>query len=275
VYEYFWNDFCDWYVEATKLSLRADDDSSQAAGEKDRATTVLLDVLAESLRLLHPLLPLVTEEIYGKLPNTQGLLITAPYPEYAANRADPKAEADFGFIQELVRMVRTLRSECTITPDKKVRVLVRLNDDPAREAGLQEAGLKEACLDRDAGSPRKVCLQDNAPLVRLLAGIGDLEIQAAVGAAVGKRPAGSIGLVGSGFEAFVYVAEAADLPALKKKFIRDVEKDAQFIRGLQSKLANERFVKNAPPELVAGEKAKLADAVKRMDKLESYIRDMA
>ncbi|MDR3342870.1 MAG: valine--tRNA ligase [Treponema sp.] len=248
-YEYFWNDFCDWYVEATKLSLRSQDTINGDA-EKDRATTVLLDVLAESLRLLHPLLPLVTEEIYGKLPNSKehqgsSLLITAPYPEYQEQRANPEAERDFAFLQELVRMVRTLRSECTITPDKQIRVLVRVEVEHGR------------------------FLRENEGLLKLLAGIGDLEIQDP-----GPKPTGSIGLVGSGFEAFVYCAGAVDLVFLKQKFTREIEKDRKFIAGLEAKLGNEKFLKNAPPELVAGEQLKLEDALKRTSTLESYIRDM-
>jgi valyl-tRNA synthetase len=250
-YEFFWNDFCDWYVEATKLSLK---DGSDA--EKDRAATVLLDVLAESLRLLHPLLPFVTEEIYGKLPpevktpaGSSGLLITAPYPQYRPERDDPRAEADLGFVQELVRMVRTLRSECTIAPDKKLRVLVR-------------AGGGEAAL-----------LRENAPLIKLLAGVGELEIRDGQGGFT--RPAGSIGFVGGGFEAFVYIAGAADLGALKQKFSRDIEKDGKFIASLKAKLGNENFVKNAPPELVEEQRIKLEETLKRTEKLSSYIKDLA
>ncbi|MDL2230140.1 class I tRNA ligase family protein, partial [Treponema sp. OttesenSCG-928-L16] len=247
----------DWYVEATKLSMRTGDDA-----EKDRATTVLLDVLAESLKLLHPLLPFVTEEIYGKLPNTGGLLITAPYPEYAENRDDLQAERAFSSLQELVRMVRTLRSECTITPDKKIRVLVRLSPAYVHGTFLREQG----------------------ELIKLLAGIGILEIAdidggaspgGAAGTAAFVRPAGSIGLVGSGFEAFVYIADAVDMAALKQKFSKDLEKDRKFITGLRAKLANEQFINNAPAELVEGEKKKLEDALIRAEKTESYIRDMA
>jgi valyl-tRNA synthetase len=255
VYEYFWNDFCDWYVEATKLSIKGGGDT-----EKDRAAAVLLDVLAESLRLLHPFLPFVTEEIYGKLPNVQGagegeLLITAPYPEYDEKRADPAGEGAFAFLQELVRMVRTLRSECTIPPDRKLRVLVRPAGDRAET------------------------LAANTELVKLLAGIGELETQAAGGEAVqkgqsGSRPPGSIALVGAGFEAFVFIAGAADLAALKQKFTREIEKDRGFIRSLEAKLGNGKFLQNAPPELVEGERRKLDEARMRTGKLESYIRDL-
>jgi valyl-tRNA synthetase len=251
-YEYFWNDFCDWYVEATKLSMKAAEDSAEAAAEKDRAAAVLLMVLAASLRLLHPLLPFVTEEIYDKLPNVEEgeLLITAPYPEYKEELVNEAAEKDFGFLQELVRMVRTLRSECTVSPEKKIRLLVRLPD-----AGGKAAFLKE-----------------NAELVKLLAGIGELEIGEA--AAAESRPAGSIGLAGAGFEAFVYIAEAVDLLALRQKFTKELERDKKFIAGLKSKLDNEKFIQNAPPELVEGEKAKLDEALTRTGKLEAWLEDM-
>ncbi|GHU03399.1 valine--tRNA ligase [Spirochaetia bacterium] len=247
-YEYFWNDFCDWYVEATKLSVKSGgDDGNQGSSEKDRATTVLLEVLAESLRLLHPLLPFVTEEIYGKLPNTQGeLLILARYPEYDESRSDQAAEADFAFLQDLVRQVRTLRSECIIPPERKIRVAVRPSDSRAK------------------------LLAENESLVKLLAGIGDLEIQ---GQALNREP-GSIGIVGAGFEALVFIASGSDMEALKQKLRRDIDRDMKFIEGLKGKLSNENFIKNAPPELVAGEKSKLEEALKRTGKLETYIRDM-
>jgi valyl-tRNA synthetase len=239
----------------------------------------------------------VTEEIYGKLPpevtaepsgsgaapgsvepdgttGGAGLLITAPYPEYREDWADPKAEADFAFIQELVTQVRTLRSECTITPDKKVRLLVRLSGSGA------DAGDTIGSRQKSGGSAaRTAFLRDNAGLVKLLAGIGDLEIQDAsansgLAGSEFTRPQGSIGLVGSVFEAFVYIAEAADLAALKQKFTRDIEKDGKFIAGLKAKLDNDNFVKNAPAELVAEQRVKLEEALKRTEKLGAYIRDL-
>jgi len=251
-YEYFWNDFCDWYIEAAKLSIKTGDDITHNAAEKDRAAAVLLDVLAESLRLLHPLLPFVTEEIYGKLPNITGLLITAPYPLFNERRCNPEEERHFAFLQELVRMIRTLRSECTISPEKKLRVNVRLAAEQER------------------------VLRDNEQLVKLLAGISEMEIETASGAdgAAGNRPSGSIGMAGSGFEVFVFIAEAVDITALKQKFNKDLERDRVFIRGLQTKLANEQFVKNAPPELVSAEKTKLEDGLARTNKIESWLRDL-
>jgi valyl-tRNA synthetase len=260
-YEYFWNDFCDWYVEATKLPLR-----EGTGAEKDRAVTVLLDVLVQSLRLLHPLLPFVTEEIYGKLPpefkdpgaRGAGLLINAAYPAYREDRDYPRAEGDFAFLQELVRQIRTARSECTIPPDKKVKILAYL--DPGQSA--------------DSRGNRREFLAETAGLVKLLAGAGELDIRDGGGEAA-VRPAGAVGLGGTGFEAFMYIAEAVDLRALKQKFTKDLERDGKYISGLQAKLANENFIKNAPPELAAGEQIKLEETRRRIAKLESYIRDMA
>ncbi|OHE65208.1 MAG: valine--tRNA ligase [Treponema sp. GWB1_62_6] len=248
-YEYFWNDFCDWYVEATKLSLRADD-SEAGRAEKDRATTVLLSVLEESLRLLHPLLPFVTEEIYGKLPNVRGMLITAAYPRSDDGRRDAKVEADFAAVQELVRLVRALRGECAIAPERKIRVLVRLEGSFASADALQA----------------------NAPLAELLAGIAALEFSRDAAA---TRPAGSIGVVGKGFEAFVFIREAVDPAQLAAKFAKDIEKDRKFLATLEAKLANDNFVKNAPVELVDAEKGKLDELLRRIAKFEAYARDLA
>jgi valyl-tRNA synthetase len=259
-HEYFWNDFCDWYVEATKLSIKGDSAKGGTIegddkAEKDRATTVLLQVLEKSLRLLHPLLPFVTEEIYSKLPGSyesqsarrSKLLISAPYPAYDKNLSDEKAEKDFAFLQGIVREVRTLRSECTIPPGQKLKVLLH-------------------------ASHGESMIRENSPLVKMLAGIGQLDLTAEKSV---ERPGGSIGLVGNGFEAFVFIAEAVDTKLLKNKFIKELERDRKYIEDLKKKLANDEFLKNAPPELVEAEKQKLADSFQRTDKLDSYIKDMA
>jgi valyl-tRNA synthetase len=168
---------------------------------------------------------------------------------YDKKLSDKAAEQDFAFLQDLVGQVRTLRSECTIPPDRKLKVRLR---GPGRENFLKE----------------------NADLLRLLAGIGDLDIESESSAGTSRRPAGSIGLAGTGYEAFVFIAEAVDMKLLKQKFGKELEKDLKYVEGLKAKLANGNFIKNAPPELVDGEKLKLEESLKRTGKLESYIRDM-
>ena len=191
----------------------------------------------------------MTEEIYQKLPNKQGMLINSRYPEYDEKRFFPEQEKKFSALQSLVGMVRTLRSECSITPDKKLRALVR------------------------AANEQEKAFTENEGLIKLLAGIGDLTIENSAGGTF-AHPQGSIGMAGAGFEVFVFVAEAVDTQALKKKFTNDLERDRKYIDSLRAKLANEQFVKNAPPELVDEQKVKLEETIKRTEKLDNYLRDL-
>ena len=272
-YEFFWNDFCDWYVEATKLSLKNSDDTPAVRKEKDRAAAVLLDVLSLSLRLLHPLLPFVTEEIYqiiktqseeqgtNTLKDQSELLTLAEYPKYDEKRYSPDEEKNFDYLQSLVTMIRTLRGECGITPDKKPRVILR--------------------PDADTGK----LFKDNEDLIKLLAGISELTVESSGGSpgalnardispAETPRPRGSIGMAGNGFEVFVFIGEAEDTAALKKKFLNDLEKDRRYIENLRMKLANEQFIKNAPALLVDEQKNKLNDTIARTEKFSRYLRDL-
>lgn len=239
-YAYFWDDFCDWYIEATKLSLRSGDEA-----EKNRATTVLLEVLEESLRLLHPFLPFVTEEIYRMLPNAKGRLIVQPYPEPEAARSLPELSERFESLRELVRLVRTLRSEFQIPPETKMRLALR------PEAGFAGLGF----------------LRDNAALVGLLVNGPAPEFVAA-------KPAGAVALVGKGFEAYAFVKESVDAAKLVEKFRKDIEKDGQYLERTRAKLANAAFAASAPPEVVAREREKLEETERRAAKLAQYVEEL-
>ena len=116
-------------------------------------------------------------------------------------------------------------------------------------------------------------LRQNEELVKLLAGIGNLEIETA-NTSGAVKPAGSIGLAGAGFEAFVFIADAVDIAALKRKFAKDLDRDRAYIQSLRAKLANEQFVKNAPAELVAAEKIKLETGLAHIAKVETWLQDL-
>ncbi len=241
VYEYFWNDFCDWYLEATKVSTRSDSDA-----EKDRAVTVLLSILEESLALLHPFLPFVTEEIYGKLPGNSGRLMVKPYPADQAERRDPDLVERFGSVKELVTIVRSLRSEFGIAPEKKLRVAVRFDDGFAGGAFMIR----------------------NAELVSLLAGASAIEF-------VKAKPAGALSLAGRGFEACVFAREAVDVSQLAARFAREADKERQYASRTKAKLGNAAFVDSAPADVVDKERQKLREAEIRAEKLEKYLGDLA
>jgi valyl-tRNA synthetase len=243
-YSYFWNDFCDWYIEATKLSTRSGDEA-----EKDRVTTVLLTVLEESLRLLHPFLPFVTEEIYGMLPNAKGRLIVQPWPKHDEARVNPALAARFESLQGLVVLARTLRSEFQIPPEAKMPLTVKF------EEGFDGAEF----------------LQRNAALVALLVN-GPEPRFAAPGT---PKPAGAVALVGKGFELFVDVAELVDKAKLVAKLEKDIQKEAAFVAKVKAKLANEAFVGSAPAEIVAQERQKGADAESKVAKLTHYVEELS
>jgi len=250
LYEFFWNDFCDWYVEATKLSFRSGDDA-----EKDRAVSVLLSVLEASLRLLHPYLPFVTEEIYRFLPANcaEGaaakaeMLIGAAYPESKGERRDDQAEARFTALQELVRSVRALRAECGIDPALKIRLALALEKGSDAEAA-----------------------REKTDIIQLLAGISDITFIPTAQ----DKPKGAIGTVGKGFEAFVIAGEGVDPSQLVARFLKEIEKEKKNLERIEGKLANANFMANAPAEVIESEREKVAETSRRIAKLGSYVKDL-
>ncbi len=251
IYEFIWNDFCDWYVEAAKIPLSSGDEA-----EKDRVTTLLVMTLEESLRLAHPFLPMITEEIWQKLPEIPGRARSAaagvrsimiqPYPAVEPAREDPAAEATFASLQELVRAVRTIRSEFTIPPERKVDVAV----------AVSEAGLAAV-------------FESHRELAARLAGTKQLSFSAG-------RPtqAGAIPAACRGFEVFVYVAEAIDAPKEIARLRRDREKTEAERARTEAKLASSSFVDRAPAEVVDRERTKLTELAERIRKIDGYVRTL-
>ena len=255
VYEFFWNYFCDWYVEATKLSFRGDDEH-----EKDRAVSVLLNVLEESLRLLHPFIPFVTEEIYSKLPLSEivanrakagskqilptsdytGKLVAAPFPAPTDARVNAAVTARFAVLQDLIRAVRGLRNECGIDPATKLHIALLV----------------------EQGSNAEVC-REKVDMIQLLAGVANIDF-------VDAKPASSIGTVGTGFEAFILIDEHINKEQLLARFKKDVEKTTAEAQRTEAKLGG-KFAEHAPAELVQAERDKLEEAKRRIEKLQSYI----
>ena len=256
--EYFWNEFCDWYVEATKINFKNGDDR-----EKDRQASVLMNILEESLRLLHPYIPFVTEEIYAKLPvkelvaarkeagtqkiasnsDYEGMLINAPYPEFVKEREDDNINARFDVLKDLIGKVRALRVECGIDPAEKINIAILVSK----------------------GSAAEVC-REKVEMIQLLAGVKTVDF-------VEAKPASSIGTVGSDFEAFIIVDESINKEQLLARFKKTLEKEQGYARMSENKL-NGNFAKHAPANLVEEEKQRLADSNKKIVTLESYIKEL-
>ncbi len=258
IYEFFWNDLCDWYVEATKLSFKNGDDK-----EKDRAVSVLLNVLEESLRLMHPYIPFVTEEIWSKLPLDQiienrkkagdqkvisnstycQLLVDAPYPEAMDARKNAEVSARFGVLKELIRNIRGLRTECGIDPALKINIAVKV----------------------EKGSNAEV-ITEKTDMIELLAGVKKIDF-------IESAPSKAIGTVGSGYEAFLLVDENINIEQLAAKFRKDIDWEKENVRRSENKLKG-KFAEHAPAELVQAEREALEVAKSKIEKLEGYLKNM-
>ena len=241
IYSFFWNDFCDWYIEASKPRLLHGSDK-----EKDEQVSILMDLLEKSMRLMHPFLSFITEEIYQKLPNHTGDVIVAPYPEYDEKLDDKEAEKLVDILKDAVRVVRAVRSNLQIAPEKKLKVVLRLSpDNPALE--FLEAETKLMALFMGASS-----------LTLDTAGTEDV---------AGAFPSASLGL-----EAFVFVRDAIDVEAEIKRLENEIKKTQGLLSGSVKKLSNENFVKNAKPEAVEKERAKKAEFEEKIEKSEAHIK---
>ncbi len=256
--EYFWNEFCDWYVEATKINFKNGDDK-----EKDRQASVLMNILEENLRLLHPYIPFVTEEIYGKLPLAEiaanrkaagsqkiasnsdyvGMLINAPYPETASERDNEEISVRFETLKELISKTRALRTECGIDPAEKINIAILVEKASAAEVA-----------------------REKVEMIQLLAGVAKVDF-------VEAKPASSIGTVGKGFESFIIVDENINKEQLIARFQKSIEKETGYARMSENKL-NGNFAKHAPANLVEEEKERLAESQRKIKTLEGYLADL-
>jgi valyl-tRNA synthetase len=270
VYEFFWNDFCDWYIEASKLSLYSDDD-----GEKDRTVSLLLYVLEESLRLMHPFMSFISEEIFQRLPSdlvpadksgtlrgyrgTSGdssgrakAAIVGAYPQPNDERRNEDAVAaanGFSGLQELVRGIRTMRSEFTIPPNRTFDLYVRYGD------GREDLG---------------TFFERNSDLVALLGGVEAMEI-----GTDSTRRGGAVAVVGSGFEAYLYIRDLIDVEGQIARLDKSIAKTMKGLKQAEGKLNSEGFLQKAKPEVVEKEREKAADLRDQLTRMETVRHELS
>ncbi len=224
VYEYFWNDYCDWYVEISKLGLYGDDEDL-----KDETASMLIQVLKESLKLLHPFLPFITEEIWSKLPEENTPLIVTSYPEVDDTLNDSEAEVRFDVLRELVVGVRTLRSEFTIPMSQSIKVRMEITGRPGN------------------------ALRETLELAAMLIRSDDIQFTS------DESHEDSIPVIGKGFVAHVFIKDSIDIDAAVKRHEKSLKKTKGLIEAKRRKLANEKFISSAPKDVVNTERASLAD----------------
>ena len=240
VYSFFWNDFCDWYIEASKNRLLRGTDE-----EKNRVVSIIMDVLEISMRMMHPFLSFLTEEIYQKLPNHEGDVIVQSYPEETKEWEDKEAQDAISYLMEIVRIVRGARSSLSIGPEKKIKVVLRPDKDN-----------KYISL-----------VKKESEVISTFIGAGTFVIDEDEKEDVSSQfPAH-----GQGFEAFIFARDAIDIESEIKKLTAEKAKAEANLEASNKKLGNEAFISHAKPEAVEKEKSKKAEFEETIKKSTEHI----
>ncbi len=241
VYSFFWNDYCDWYIEASKQRLLHGSEE-----EKNLQISILMDVLEKSMRIMHPYLSFVTEEIYSRLPNRKGDLILQSFPEVDTAFDFPQDAKLVLDMQEAVKSVRAVRSKLAIAPEKKLHVVIKPSKDFAAAALFEK----------------------EKSLMASFMGAGEVLIDMEGKEDVSKAfPTACVG-----FEIFTFVREAIDVDAEIAKLNKEIEKAKKDLAASDKKLSNPNFIANAKPEAVEKEKSKKAEFEDKIAKSEDHIK---
>lgn len=237
LYDFIWRDFCDWYVEIVKVQFATLPTDQQRAALLDHA-----DVIIDgTLRLLHPVMPFITEELWHDVfAKDESLSIstqTAPVSNPA--NIDATIEHHFDILQTVVESIRRSRAEMTIPPSKRLPVVLSVSP---------------SMLD---------FMQEQHAVIRQLARCSDLTIGTDQ-----SKPGGSISDVVRGVEIYLVVEGVVDLDKERERLSKEVERLTGAIAGVQKKLSNEGFLKGASPEIVAAERKKLADWTDAKEKIQ-------
>ena len=230
LYRFIWNVFCDWYLELAKPVFNGADEAAKA---ETRAMTAW--TLDQTLKLLNPIMPFITEELWGELgkvgaPRAEGLLLTAAWPDLPDSFIDAAAEAEIGWLVDLVTEVRALRGEMNVPPSAKP-ALTFVQPDAAT------AGLADRHRDLILSLAR-VSGADSAP----------------------AAPAGAVTIVSGGATAALTLAGIIDLSAERARLEKEIAAFDSDIGHVMKKLGNPNFVARAAPEVVEEQRAKLAEA---------------
>ena len=243
LYEFLWNEYCDWYIEASKVRL-GDADSATARATRQ----VLAYVLEHSLRLLHPFMPFVTEAIWQNLPgmagNARSIMVTR-WPE-ESGQYDASAEDHFGRLQELIRGIRNVRSEYDVPAARRI------------------------AAHFSAGEHTQL-IEDNLPVMVMLARLEPATVQVAAELAA---PGKAATLAAASMTVYLPLADLVDLAAERKRIqseIDNVDKQAQRIEGM---LGNAGFTQKAPVEVVERERSRLVELQARRSQLEERLAEL-
>ena len=230
LYNFIWDDFCDWYIEMSKETLYGEDETAKMMNK-----SVLVHVLDQSLRLLHPIMPFVTEEIWGNLPHQGDSLVVAQYPTVEAKWIDETATTGMETLKELIRSVRNIRAEVNTPLSKKITLLIHTSD---------------AEIDQ--------FLKENINYIERFCNPEELVIANQIDA-----PELAMSAILTGATIYLPLADLINIDEEIERLTKELAKWTQEVKRVQGKLANERFVANAPAAVVEEERDKEKDYLEK------------
>jgi len=232
IYDFIWDSYCDWYIELTKPRLNGEDEASKIGAQK-----VLLYVLTEILKLVHPFMPFISEEIWQALPHEGEALMVQSYPGFDEKLNFPEAELNFEMVMTAIKAVRARRSEMNVPPSRKAHLIIATDKKDAFEAGVSY-----------------ICKLAYASEVSV----------------VGAAPAdtnGMVSVVTDNARLFMPMAELVDLEKEKARIGKELANAEKQLQAQIGKLSNQNFVTRAPEAVVNAEREKKA-------KLEALIENL-
>ncbi len=241
VYSFFWNDFCDWYIESSKDKLLRGIDE-----EKNIQVSIIMDILEISMRLMHPFLSFLTEEIYQFLPSHKGECINAKYPEEREEWVDEEADKAMAYLVEIVRVVRASRASLSIGPEKKLKVVLR----------------------PEKGNPYISFIKKEKNVIAQFIGSNNFIIDEDGAEDVSRQ----LPSHGQGFEAFLFARDAIDTEGEINRLKNELAKAKANLEASNKKLSNENFIQHAKSEAVEKERGKKIEAEEIIKKSEEHIK---
>ncbi len=232
IYDFIWDSYCDWYIELTKPRLNGEDEEAKLGAQK-----VLLYVLTEILKLIHPFIPFITEEIWQSLPHEGTALMLERYPAFDPALSFPEDEQNFEMVMTAIKAVRARRSEMNVPPSRKAHLIIVTDRKAAFEAGVSY-----------------ICKLAYASEVSV----------------TGEAPAnteGMVSVVTDNARMFMPMAELVDLEKERARIQKELQNAEKQLAGQNAKLANANFVTRAPEAVVNVEREKKA-------KLEALIENL-
>ena len=246
VYDFIWDSYCDWYIELTKTRLQGEDEDS-----KLRAQQVLCYVLTETLKLLHPFMPFITEEIWQALPHSGDYLILQQWPQHRAELDFPEEEKAMELIMDAIRGVRARRAEMNVPPSKKAQLTVSTLERAVFEQGI--------------------------PFLKRLAYASDVTVEGVTdaGSDDAMTAQGMVTVTTHAARLFMPLAELVDLEKEKARIEKELKKNRAELDKLEAKLGNPGFVNKAPAHVVEAEQDRAEKLRALLAKLEESAASMA